>query len=101
MDELILVNGSLSAEISQEIAHNELLIKQLTDRQKEIKDGLLKAMRDANIVKIDNDNIKVTYIAPTTQERLDSKELKKDLPDIYNTYCKITDKSDYIKIEVK
>lgn len=101
MDELILVDGALSAEISREIARNELLIKQLTDRQKEIKNGLLDAMRKANIVKIDNDNIKVTYVPTTTQERLDGKELKKDLPDIYNTYCKITEKSDYIKIEVK
>lgn len=102
MDELILLaDGTLSAEISQEIARNELIIKQLTERQKEIKDGLLKAMRDANVVKIDNDNIKVTYIAPSTQERLDTKELKADLPDIYNTYCKITNKSDYLKIEVK
>ena len=101
MDELILVDGTLSTEISQEIARNELLIKQLSERQKEIKDGLLKAMREANIVKIDNDNIKVTYVASTTQERLDGKELKKDLPDIYNTYCKISEKSDYIKIEVK
>lgn len=101
MERLMLVDGTLPAELSQEIARNELLIKQLSERQKEIKEALLGAMRDANVIKIDNENIKVTYIAPTTQERLDSKALKADLPDIYNTYCKISEKSDYIKIEVK
>lgn len=101
MDRLMDVNGNLFPEISQEIARNELLIKQLSERQKEIKAALLEAMRDAGVIKIDNDNIKVTYVAPTTSESLDSKELKKDLPDIYNTYCKISNRSDYIKIEVK
>ena len=103
MDKMALldINGNVSAEISAEIAKNETEIKRLTERQKEIKDGLLNAMRDAGIVKAENDFIKVTYVAPTTQEGIDSKALKTDLPQIYNTYCKISNKKDYVKIEVK
>lgn len=95
-----LMNGTISEEISKEIARNELLIKQLSDKQKEIKAGLLDAMEKAGIVKVENENLKVTYVAPSTQEKLDSKSLKAELPDIYNTYCKISDRSAYLKIEV-
>ena len=98
---LMDVNGNIPAEMSKEIAEIEKEIKNLTEKQKRIKESLCVAMRENNILKVENDFIKVTYIAPTTQERIDSKELKKDLPEIYNTYCKISDKSDYVKIEAK
>lgn len=98
---LMDVNGNIPVEMAKEIAEIEMVIKNLTEKQKHIKETLCVAMRENNVLKVENDYIKVTYVPPTTQERIDSKELKKDLPEIYNTYCKISDKSDYVRIEVK
>ena len=98
---LMDVNGNIPDKMAEEIADLEIEIKNLTEKQKHIKESLCVAMRENNILKVENDFIKVTYVAPSTQERIDSKELKKDLPEIYNTYCKISDKSDYVRIEAK
>lgn len=96
-----LVDGSLSAEITAQIVGIETQIADLKAKEDEMKEAIKDAMVKSGIVKLDNDALTISYIAPTTQERIDSKELKKDLPQIYNTYCKISNKADYIKIKIK
>lgn len=101
MDEIRVIDGLLPADVSKQIADLEVTYKKLDEELKAVKKALLEAMTDAGIVKIDNDDLTVTLVPETTQERLDSKELKKDLPDIYNAYCKITPKAAYVKITAK
>lgn len=96
-----LVDGTLSAEVTAQIVGIEKQIADLKAKEDEMKSAIKDAMVKSGIVKIENDSITISYIAPTTQERIDTKELKADLPQIYNTYCKISDKADYIKIKVK
>lgn len=96
-----LVDGSLSAEVTAQIVGIEKQIADLKAKEEEMKNAIKNAMAESGIIKLENDSIMISYIAPTTQERIDTKELKKDLPQIYNTYCKISEKADYIKIKVK
>lgn len=96
-----LVDGSLSAEVTTQIVNIETQIAELKAKEEEMKTAIKNAMTKSGILKIDNEFLTISYIAPTTQERIDTKELKNDLPQIYNTYCKISDKADYIKIKIK
>ena len=45
-------------------------------QEKEIKQAMLKAMEDNDIKSFENDFVKITYKAPTTQKRVDTDELK-------------------------
>lgn len=101
MNEIILVGNALSAELSNDIAELERLAKDYEEKKKSVREQLKKAMEKSGVVKIDDTNLTITYIGETTQEKLDTKSLKNDLPDIYDSYCKITPKSAYIKVEVK
>lgn len=101
MNDIILVDNALSAELSNDIAELERLAKDYEEKKKSVREQLKKAMEESGVVKIDDANLTITYIGETTQEKLDTKALKNELPDIYDAYCKITPKSAYIKVEVK
>lgn len=101
MNDIVLVEGGLSNELSQEIADLETTYKELEAKSKAVKAKLKEAMKAAGVVKIDNDIIMISYTAPTTSEKFDSKALKAELPDIYNTYCNIVPQADSIKVKVK
>lgn len=96
-----LVDGTMTEEVTKQIVDIETQIAVLKAKQDEIKVAIKDAMKKAGILKVENESLSISYIAPSTQERLDTKELKKDLPDIYDTYCTISEKADYIKIKIK
>ena len=101
MNDIVLVDGGLSNELSQEIADLEKAYKELEARSKEVKAKLKEIMNEAGVVKIENDVLVISCTAPTTTERIDSKALKAELPDIYNAYCKIEPRAGSIRITVK
>lgn len=98
MNEIQIINGELSQELSKDIAELERLADEYKKKKEKMRKIILAAMKEKGIVKIDNDFITITYIEPTTQEKFDSKSLKADLPEIYNNYCNITPKADYVKV---
>lgn len=102
MDEIRVVEGCLAPALADQIKELEVKVKELTELEKQIKAELKDAMSENDIKKISCENgLVITLIPETTQERIDSKTLKAELPDIYNAYCKISSKSAYVKVEVK
>lgn len=85
----------------QQIRDLEVEIKRLKTTQDELKAYLLENFRENGISKIENDVLRINYIAPSDSVTLDSKTLKEEMPDIYNKYTKVTKRSDSIKITVK
>jgi predicted phage-related endonuclease len=75
--------------------------KQLEAQEKELKDKLKAAMEQYGVKSLDNDILKITYIAATTANSIDSAKLKKLHPDIAAECTKTSAKSAYIKVEVK
>jgi len=75
--------------------------KQLEEQEKELKDKLKEAMEQFGVKSLDNDVLKITYIAATTANSIDSAKLKKLHPDIAAECTKTSAKSAYIKVEVK
>lgn len=80
-------------------------IKELQDKQKKYKDELVKQMEQYNVKSIDNDFVKVTYVAPTQSISVDLKSFKEKEPEEYdmllNDYPKVTNRKGYVRIKVK
>lgn len=75
--------------------------KKLEALEKDLKDKLKEAMEQYGVKSLDNDILKITYIAATTANFIDSAKLKKLHPDIAAECTKTSAKSAYIKVEVK
>ena len=104
MNSLITIengNAVLNAEISSQIAEFERQVKSIKAQEETLKKAILKAMEDNNIIRLETDDITVSYVASTDRETLDSKSLRNDLPDIYDEYIRITKVKPSIRIKVK
>lgn len=87
--------------VLQQIADLVTTKKQLEEQEKKLKDKLKEAMERCSIKKFDSDILKITYIAATTATSIDSAKLKKKYPAIAEECSKTSNKSAYIKVEVK
>lgn len=104
MNELIrLDNGEfgLVKDAVDTIMAVEKEIKNLKEMQDNYKEKLLMLMEEYDVLKIEIPELTITRKAPTTRESLDSKALKEELPDIYDTYCKISNVKGSLTIKVK
>ena len=102
MDEIKVVGNTLPAEVIDEVIRVEKLADEYAKAQKKLRAAILEAMKEADVEKIDiEDVIALTVVPESTSERLDSKALKAELPDIYDTYCKISPKAAYLKVTVR
>lgn len=85
----------------REIRDFEIQLTKLTEQKTILKEKLLKAMQEFNIKSFQNDYIKLTYIAPTTRESIDSKALKANEPEIAKKYLRVSEVKASVKVEVK
>lgn len=102
--DLITLNNDvaiLDVEVSKKIAEFELQVKEIKAKEDELKQAILAEMESKNIIKLDTDALAITYVAPTTRETLDSKALKEELPDIYDTYVKISNVKASVRLKLK
>ena len=79
----------------------QLKIKEYESKLKEYKISIIDFMREKNLEKLDAKQAIVTYVKPSARKTIDSKKLKKDLPDIYNKYVKETTTSESVRINIK
>lgn len=91
--------------VFQELADISSMKKALDEREKIAKETLLIAMENNNITSIDNDVIKITYVAGTESVALDTKALRADDPTLYREleqkYNKRTKRGAYIRFTAK
>ena len=87
--------------IMQTIRNLALQKKAIEAREKDMREKLKAAMEQFGVKSFDNDLVKVTYIAATTSRTVDTAALKKKYPAIAEECSKVSNKSAYIKIEVK
>ena len=66
-----------------------------------LKKAILEEIEEKGIIKIDTPDLLLSYVASTTRETLDSKAIREELPEIYDTYCKISPVKSSIRIKVK
>lgn len=75
--------------------------KELKEKKEKIREILLKEMEDKNILKLENEDISITYKAPTERETFRTAKFKKDLPDLYDTYVEFTPVKSSLLIKIK
>lgn len=75
--------------------------KELDEQEKQLKEKLVEAMEAYDVKSFENDQIKMTYVAPTTRSTIDSTRLKKDHPDIVEQYSKTSNVSASVRVTVK
>ncbi|MBQ6483086.1 MAG: hypothetical protein IJI45_18425 [Anaerolineaceae bacterium] len=101
MDNLIIVDGHLDASLSKQIMDYERAIKTLKDEYDRMKAMILDAMEREGVIKLETNELAITYVGKTDRETLDSKTLKAELPDVYDAYVKISPVKPSIRIKVK
>ena len=103
-DALISIEDNVAVlmpSASAMLADFEREAKAIEEKQKALKKRILTEMEKHGIIKIETDDVTITYIAPTTRETFDSKAFKASNPDLYDEYIKIGSVAPSIKIKVK
>lgn len=104
MDNLIKVENNtalLNPEVSSKLAEFERMAEEIMAKQKEIKEKILSEMEKRGILKIETNELTISYVAPYSKESFDSKKFRKDNPDLYDQYVKIGTVSGCVKVKVK
>lgn len=73
-------------------------IKELTEKKKQLSDGLLKLMQDNDVKSYKGEHITLSRKAASTREDIDKTKLKKDFPEAYAACMKVTNISETLQI---
>ena len=99
---------TVSEKALAELAEVESLIKTIEEQKKEaqarseqLRAAIMAAMKENGVLSLDNDRMKITYVAPYSRTSVDSARLKKDHPEIYSEYQKSTTVKESLKITIK
>lgn len=72
--------------------------KEIEEQVKTFSERMKGEMEKAGVKKWETDNMRLTYIDPTTKETFDSKRFKEEHPEDYREYTKTTNVKSSIKI---
>lgn len=104
MNDMIIFNGNiptLNPKTVAEIYFIEQTIKEITAKQKAVKQAILEAMQANGITKLETPELLINYIAPTDRESFDNKAFQKEFPEIYDQYVRISPVAASIRIKLK
>lgn len=90
-----------AAAVIKSIANLTLQKKAIEDQEKIMRQQLQAAMEKYGVKSFENEDVKFTYVAPTTRTTIDSAKLKKEMPDVAAKYSKTSNVSASVKITVK
>lgn len=94
-------NVALVEDAVRTIVEIENQMKELKQKQDDYKAILLENMEANNVIKIDNESLIITYVAPTERETFDSKTFREEHADLYDEYVKFSPVKSSIRIKVK
>ena len=69
--------------------------------ESEFKEMLIAKMEETGVKSIDNDYFKITYVAPSQRETIDSARLKREHPDLAVEYTKTSLVKASVRITLK
>lgn len=99
----IITTDQLNAIADAEsiIVQAEEMKRQAEERLQEIRTALMEAMKATGVSSYSDDNVTISYIAPSTTTTLDSKAIKNELPEVYQKYSRTTERKEQIRIKLK
>ena len=102
--DLITLNENgflLNENAEQNLIAYERLAKWAKEHEDTLKAEIIKEMEKKGILKVETEEVTVKYVAATSKETFDSKKLRKDSPDIYDKYVRITPVKASVRVKVK
>lgn len=102
--ELIKVYGEaaiLDGTTAKHIAEFEKMAKDIKAKEDELKKAILAEMESKGIIKLETDELTISYVASTDRETFDSKKLRADNPDLYDEYIRMSTVKPSIRIKLK
>jgi predicted phage-related endonuclease len=102
--ELITLKDNLAildVETAGKIADFEKMAKEIKTKEDELKKAILEEMQDKDLIKLETDELTISFVAGTEREKLNTKALREELPDIYDTYIEIKPVKPSIRIKLK
>lgn len=104
MGELIKVEDGMTVldmEAQRQIVAFERQMAEIKAKEEELRRRIIEEMEAKRIIKIDSEDLSITYKASYDREKFSAKRLKQDHPDIYDEYITITTVKPSILIKVK
>ena len=102
--ELIKIENGITLlddNVIKDLIKLEMEAKAIKEVQDNYKKAILEEMENRNILKLEDNNIAINYIAPSDRETFDSKKFKSEHQDLYDEYVKMTPVKSSIRIKVK
>lgn len=104
MNDIIVMKNGI-AVLNDEFCTHMIAVKEQLKMLKEVDDAnnemFLEAMEKNGLIKFENDEIVVNYIAPTDRETFNTKKFKEDCPQVYDEYCTMKPVKASVRIKVK
>lgn len=76
-------------------------LAELEEREEALKAEIIPEMKANEFKTFENEEIRITYVAPTSRETIDSAKLKKNYPEVANDCRKISEVKESWKITLK
>ena len=83
------------------MAEFERQAKEIKAKEDELKQRILEEMESNGILKIETDDLVISYVAPTSRESFDSKAFRKANPDLYDEYVSISSVKASVRMKLK
>lgn len=93
MNELITIENNvpvLSVETADKIVEFIRKAKEIEEAEKALRERIQAEMESKNIKSIKTPDFSITYKDEYDKEKFDSKGLRKDHPDLYDSYVSMT-----------
>lgn len=91
----------LDPEISEKLYLWEKTVRQIKKREDELKKAIIEEMEANNIIKLDTDNLVITYVGSTDREVFDSKKFREEWTSLYDEYVKMSPVKASVRIRLK
>lgn len=88
-------------ELSTIIQQMKAEVKETELKAKNLEQAIKDQMIEKNIKSIDLPECKITYVYPATRTSIDSRRLKKEMPEVAEKYSKTSKIADSIRITIK
>lgn len=94
-------NVALSETIGSQLANFEKQLKEINDQEAKLKTAILEEMEKRGIIKLESEDLTITYYSPTDRETFNKESFREDHPDMYDEYVTFTPVKSSIRIKVK
>lgn len=104
MEDLIVLKngaGALAPETVAKIAEYERRMKELKEQEEILKEAIKEEMEAKSLIKLENEELIISYIAASDRITFDSKRFEIDHPEMYDEYLKVSKVRPSIRIKLR